>query len=572
MHAGLLQPVDPLLKVLGSNIAPAHARRTRRDAVVGGGILMGILIETMELLTAPATHPFVSRWRRAVAVFAILPAMLAGCDLDWEKPDLAVPPPEKFREAKPASASAPPIPRGPDFAAKFQSAELTQLVRQAVGDNLDIAAAVARIRQADAQARISSAALWPNISMQDIARTTRTPGTTTNVASAGSTITPASTATGSSQQTPLTGFRAREFGFFQLGLTASYEIDFWGKNEDASYAARLLANASRFNRDTVEIATVASVINAYFQVLTAQDRLAIAYNNLAIAERVYRAIQARFEVGIASALDTAQQESVVAQQRAVIPPLMQTLRQTKNQLAVLIGQTPESVEVKGGSLTKLTFPRILPGLPSEVLLRRPDVAEAEARLASQEFSVLQARAAFFPSITLTGQYGVQSAVLKNLLRPEAIAWTLAANLAQPIFDGFNLQGQYENAKGRYAELAALYRKQILTALSDTENALIAVKEQEAALKAQAAAAAAAQRALTAAEMRLQEGTIDIITLSTTQTTLFQAQDQLAVVRLNYFQAATSLYQALGGGWAPTTRDAEVAQANSAYEADKGLFP
>lgn len=404
--------------------------------------------------------------------------------------------------------------------------------------------------------------------MQDFVRTNRVPGTTLNIGGAGGNLNPATTGT----QTTAPGFRARHFGFFQLGLTASYEIDFWGKNEDASYAARLLANANRFNRDTVEISTVASVINAYLQVLTAQDRLRIARNNVAIAERVNRAIQARFQVGTASVLDTAQQETVLAQQRAAIPPLEQTLRQTRNQLAVLVGQTPESVDVKGGSLTRLTFPHVKPGLPSEVLLRRPDVAEAEARLASQEFSVLRARAAFFPSITLTGQYGVQSALIHNLLRPEAVAWQAAAGIAQPIFDGFNLQGQYNLEKGRFAELAALYRKQILTALSDAENALIAARETERQVKLQAAAVSAAQRALTAAEMRLQEGTIDIVTLSTTQTNLFQTQDQLALARLAYFQAATSLYQALGGGWSPTTRDAEIAYANAAYEADKGIFP
>jgi NodT family efflux transporter outer membrane factor (OMF) lipoprotein len=474
-----------------------------------------------------------------------------------------------LREARPLPGA--PIPRGPDFAAKFGSKELTRLVEKAVGDNLDIAAAVARIRQADAQARVASAALWPSISMQDIARTTRTPGTTTNVGGASGGFTPATTSA-SSASSSSSGFNARHFGFFQLGVTASYEIDFWGKNEDASYAARLLANASRFNRDTVEISSVAAVLNAYFQVLTAQDRLRIAHNNVAIAERVNRAIQARFEVGTASALDTAQQETVLAQQRAAIPPLEQTLRQQKNLLSVLVGETPEALDLKGGSLTKLSRPRVAPGLPSEVLLRRPDVAEAEARLASQEFSVLQARAAFFPSITLTGQYGIQTALLRNLVRPEAIAWQAAASLAQPIFDGFNLQGQYEQQKGRYAELAALYRKQILTALSDTENALIALKETERQVKLQGDAVAAASRALTAAEMRLQEGTIDIVTLSTTQNTLFQTQDQLALARLSYFQAATSLYQALGGGWSPTTRDAEIAHANASYEADKGIFP
>ncbi len=176
-------------------------------------------------------------------------------------------------------------------------------------------------------------------------------------------------------------------------------MDFWGKNEDASKAARILANVSRFDRDVVEISTVAAVLNAYFQVLTAQDRLRIANQNVAIAQGVMDAINARLEVGTATVLDTSQQETILAQQRATIPPLEQTLRQTRNNLAVLLGQTPESMTVKGGSLVKLKFPQIAPGLPSEVLLRRPDVAEAEARLASQEFSVLQARAAFFPSLT-----------------------------------------------------------------------------------------------------------------------------------------------------------------------------
>ncbi|WP_424363275.1 efflux transporter outer membrane subunit [Methylocystis parvus] len=504
-------------------------------------------------------------------VSAMLPLFgfisLAGCDLTWDKPDLAIPPPEKFRESKLLSST--PIGRGPDFAVKFGSKELTRLVEDSVGDNLDIAAAVARITQADAQARVSSAALWPNVSMQDIVRTTRVPGTTTNIGSASTGFNPA---TNSVQPGGASGFSSRHFGFFQLGLNASYEIDFWGKNEDASYTARILANASRFDRDTVEISTVSSIINAYFQLLAAQDRLQIARNNVAIAERVNRAIQARFQAGTASVLDTAQQESVVARERATIPPLEQTVRQTRNQLAVLIGRTPESVNVQGGSLTRLTYPRVAPGLPSEVLLRRPDVAFAEAQLASQEFSVLQARAAFFPSIQITGQYGLQSALLRNLGRPEAIAWQIAGSLTQPIFDGFFLQGQYDLQKGRYAEFAALYRKQILTALADVENALIAMKETERQVRLQAVAASAAQRALTAAEMRLLEGTIDIITLSTTQTTLFEAQDLLALARLAYFQSATSLYQALGGGWSPTTRNAEIASANAAYEANKGLFP
>jgi multidrug efflux system outer membrane protein len=513
---------------------------------------------------------------RAIAAIVLLSVELGGCALDWDKPDVTVETPPAFKAAKPAPA--PPIRGALEFAAKFGSKELNSLVAEALAENLDIGAAVARIDEADAQARISSSALWPALNMVDIARRTQTPGAITSATSSGGATTSgsgAATTTGGSTTTSTSGsqlLRTRRSNFFQLALTASYEIDFWGKNEDASMAARLLANASRFDRDVVEIATIASTLNAYFQVLAAQDRLRIARQNIEIAAAVLRAIKARLDVGTASALDYSQQESVLAVQRASVPPLEQTVRQTKNTLAVLIGRTPESFDIKGGSLTRLRFPNVQPGLPSELLLRRPDVAEAEEKLASQEFSVKQARAAFFPSIQMTGLYGVQSIALKSLFRPEAIAWQIAGTLTQPLFDGYNLQGQYMLAQGKYAELAELYRKQILTALSDTENALIAVYETGRQLKLQAEAVAAARRAYQAAKARLDEGTIDIVTLSTTETTLFQNEDILAQVRLAHFQAATSLYQALGGGWQGFTRALEVNEANVAYVSDKGPWP
>jgi outer membrane protein TolC len=271
-------------------------------------------------------------------------------------------------------------------------------------------------------------------------------------------------------------------------------------------------------------------------------------------------------------LDYGQQAAVLAGQKASIPAYEQILRQTKVTLAVLLGQTPETLQIKGGTLNTLKFPRLDPGLPSEVLLRRPDVAEAEARLASQEFSVLRARAAFFPSITLNGQYGLQSLVLSNLLRPEAVAWQIGSNLAQPLFDGFNLQGQYELEKGRFAERAAFYRQSILSALADTESSLIAMKQTAKRVKFLTEALAASKIALDAAEAQLLEGTIDIFTISTVQETFFRYEFELTSARLAYLQSAVSLYQALGGGWSPTTRNAEIVRAAEAYEADKGLWP
>ena len=503
--------------------------------------------------------------RRLLSSFAIITlAGLGGCNLDWAKPELSTPLPTRFRETKPKSA--PSIGSAREFASRFGSKELRTLVDGAISDNFDIAAAVARIKEADAQARVSSAALWPSLNLTNSAERLQTPA-----AALGPSVNNSSAQAVSGSQSSGSSGAVRN-NFFQSGLNASYQIDFWGANEDASKAARLLANASRFDRQVVEISTIASVLNGYFMVLNAQDQLRIAHENVRIAREVFLAIKARLDVGTATILDVAQQETVLDTQLASIPPLEQSLRQQRNLLAVLLGRTPEGFAVKGVSLKALHFPKVEPGLPSEVLLRRPDVAEAEAKLASQEFSVLQARAAFFPTVTLTGQYGLQAIVFKNLFRPEAIAWETLATASQPLFDGYNLQGQYMLQQGKYAELAAGYRKQVLTALSDTENALIAIAQNGRQLRLQQDSVSAAKRALDAAQARLKEGTIDIVTLSTTETAYFQAQTQLETVRLTYFQAATTFYQAIGGGWSPTTREAEIARADEAYAADKGPWP
>jgi outer membrane protein, multidrug efflux system len=499
---------------------------------------------------------------------------LPGCNLEWDKPELSVVPPERFLEARPKSTA--PISAGPDFAGKFGSKELVELTARSLEDNLAIAAAMARIDQADASARIASSALWPSVGLGANALRTQVPGTvvseTPNYNPSKAFLQGAGQQRAAELAENLATFSATRSNFFALGLNASYEIDFWGKNQNASNAARLLANASRFDRDVIEIATMAAVMNAYFLVLAAQDQLVIAHEHVRIAEQVLGAFTARLEKGAATMLDYGQQAAVLAGQKATIPPLEQTLRQTKVALAVLLGQTPETLEIRGGTMKALRYPRLDPGLPSEVLLRRPDVAEAEALLASREFSVLRARAAFFPSVTLNGAYGLQSIVLRNLLRPEAIAWELGSSLTQPLFDGFALQGQYELEKGRFAEAAALYRQRILSALADTESALIAVKETARSVKIGEEAVAASRIALDAARAQLLEGKIDVITLSTVQTTFFQYDFSLTQARLAHLQAAVSLYQALGGGWSPTTRNAEIARANAAYEADKGPWP
>jgi outer membrane protein TolC len=190
------------------------------------------------------------------------------------------------------------------------------------------------------------------------------------------------------------------------------------------------------------------------------------------------------------------------------------------------------------------------GLPSKLLVQRPDIRAAEARLVSADASVVAARAAFFPSITLTGQYGITSTALKNLFTPQAIFYQIAAGLVQPLFDGFRLEGELQQAKGRQLELLSLYRRTIVFAFADVERALIAVVDTGEQERLQRQVVASSQLAFNIAEQRLREGTVDLTTVLVAQQSLFTAQDNLVEARLARLQGVLSLFQALGGSWLP----------------------
>lgn len=440
--------------------------------------------------------------------------MLSGCTFSSERPDIAPDIPPKYGAGQ--GVTAPPAL---DWWRGFRSRELTNLIEEAQVANLDIGAAIGRIMQADAQAKIVGAPLLPAVNFTGFAQRFRNPGGPVR-------------------------------DVFQAALNASYEIDFWGKNRAASRAAQEIAVATRFDKEVVVLSTIVSVGAAYFQVLSSQDRLRIARQNLAAANRVLTLVKQRFEAGTASRLDVAQQESLVAQVRATIPLFDQTLRQNIAVLAVLIGRPPVQVAIKGGSLYQLTIPRVTPGLPSELLLQRPDIRSAEAALLSADASVESARAAFFPSISLTGQDGYQSNLLKLLLRPENAFYNLAVNISQPLLDGFLLEGRLELQLGRQFELVKIYCQAVLSAFGDVEIALIAVADSAERERLQQLVVTSSREAFGLAETRLREGTVDLVTVLQTQQTLFTAEDNHVVARLARLQAVLSLFQALGGSWFP----------------------
>jgi len=454
---------------------------------------------------------------------------LGGCLLSGDKPEPGLVIPQAYdggpKNPSLAEAAVPTL----DWWRGFRSKELTEVIEEARAANLDIAAAVARIIQADAQARVTGAALLPNVALNGSASHSRSSQSLGGGSGSG----------GSS-----------EHDFLSTSLTASYEIDFWGKNRAALRAAEQTAIASRYDREVVGLTTVIATASAYFQVLAAQDRLRVAQENLASANRVLNLIQQRLNAGTASALEVAQQQSLVDTQRASIPPLHQTLKQNRNALAVLIARSPERVRIRGGSLRAIAMPRVTPGLPSELLAQRPDIREAEANLAAADANVHNARAQFLPSITLTGEGGYQSAILRTLLRPESAFYTAAAGLTQPIFDGARIQGNFDFQKGKQDELLQVYRKAVISAFSDVETALDAIRQTALRQRLQRDVVTGSRRAFDIAEQRLGQGTIDLVTVLQTQQTLYQAEDALVQAQLAQVLAVVSLYQALGGGWLP----------------------
>ncbi len=492
-----------------------------REAGVPTG--RGVPPDLMTCLSPAFARSSPARPGRRLLLLALSGA-LGGCAAGIDPAESGIRIPGVFRMA----TAAPPAPTpvawpSPRWWEGFGSRELDVLMARAMTANLDLAAADARLRQADALVRLAGSALLPTLDAD--ASVGRTRSGNSNLGSAG-----------------------RGRNSFEGALSASYEVDFWGRNRAALQAAESSAVAARYAVGVTALSTQAAVANTYFAALGAQELLAIQRGNLEVAERNLGILRQRIAVGTATGLDVAQQESVVAQQRAALPPLLRDWEANGFALATLAALPPGEIILSGTSLDGLTIPPISAGLPAEVLARRPDVQAAEADLQAASADVAVARAALLPSIGLTGSGGVRSAVLSELLRPGSTFYSLAAGLVAPIFDGGARRAQLDQTSARREEVLAAYQRAILAALQDTETSLSALQRQEEAVVLRRAQVAAAQRAYDIAEAQFRAGTVDLLTVLNTQTTLFNARNALALARISRLQAAASLFTALGGGW------------------------
>jgi NodT family efflux transporter outer membrane factor (OMF) lipoprotein len=485
--------------------------------------------------------------RGAIALLGALAVSGCGVGPAYHRPALDVPSAFSGPVVPAGAAAAPPA----DWWRGFGSPELDALIDKAAASSPDVQAAAARIIQADQAARVAGSPLLPSLTGTAAQNWERAGiNTGSSGGSFGSTGTTSGTSgLTSSAVSPGSNQKYFESRSYSGELSAAYEVDFWGKNRDALRAAEATALGNRYDAQTVWLTTASSIATTYFQALSYRDRLAIAQHNYDTAREVLNYYRGRLAAGLASLLDVSQQEALVAGYRAQIPSFQSQYQQEVIALGILVGEAPERIHLSPVPLTRLNLLPVQAGLPADLLRRRPDVAYAEQQLISQNQTVRQDVANFYPSLQLTAQGGLSSAALSAITGPGTLLASFASQLTQTIFDNGNKAGTLGEAKGRFRELAADYVKAVLQALTDVETALTQTSFSAEQESREADAVRTAQRAADIARAQLQAGTVDIVTVLNTETTLFGDQDTLAQVRLARFTALVSLYKALGGGWA-----------------------
>ncbi len=402
----------------------------------------------------------------------------------------------------------------------FSSSELAGFIDAAHAGNLDLAAAAARVMQAQARSGVAVSSLLPSV------------GLTADASRA--------------QSKSLFGMTTANS--FSFGGSASYELDFWGLAQNNLRAARRTARAAIYAEDVVALTTEANVANTYFTVLALRQRVNIARKNIDAAKRILAITEAKVTNGVLSNLELAQQRALVAGEEAAIPRLEEQEREARYSLAILLGRMPEGLEVKEASLEGLSAPPVQPGMPSALLQRRPDIAQAEATMLAAHANLDAARAAFLPGISLTGSGGWQNADIDKLINPSNLAWSIGASLVQAIFDGGRLTSQRDEARGAEMEMLATYRSTVINALADVETGIGSVASYEEQDRLTTEEVVNAAEAFRISELQYREGVVDLLTVLNAQQTLFSSQDTLIQIKLARLEAGVSLYRALGGGW------------------------
>lgn len=447
-------------------------------------------------------------------------ALLSGCALPLVHPGAQIELPTSWDEAVAAQPEAKAIEA--NWWRSFEASELDSLIDSALSASPDLAVATERVLQAEIAARSAGASLFPTVNLE------------------------ASTQTGATRAEGSTHHPRSSVA----GLAVAYEIDVWGSNIAHWQGSKANLAATRYDYEATRLSLVAGVANAYWQVLALRDRLEIAHSNLETAERLFSIVEARYRHGAASALDVSRQRATVLAQRDALLPLQVQERANLRALAILIGQLPQGFDVAGRSLRGLSIPTVAAALPAELLVRRPDLAAAEARLAAADADIAVARAALYPlklRIGLTHEVSSGRFGLLDLANPVSTA-NLSLSLVQALFDGGRLRGQVETSESQRRVLVENWRKAVLTSLKEVDDALSEAERSRIQEVTQREIRDERARALRLSELRYKEGSDGLDTLLNAQSTLFSAENDLVAQRLAHLSATVDLYKALGGGW------------------------
>ena len=454
--------------------------------------------------------------------------LTTGCTVGprYKRPAVAVP--GSYRGATAELAAQPQItpsiaPLGDQkWWEIFQDEQLRTLIRIALQQNYDLRIAASRVLEAQAQLGITRADQFPTLSAGAAIADVRTP-----------------------QSNFLPAF---ETSAGQASASAIWELDFWGKFRRATEAARASLLASEWAREEVVSTLVANVATAYFQLRALDLQLEISKRTLASRQESLRLTRMLADGGATSLLDVRQAEQLVFTASAEIPALEQQIEQQENFLSILLGQNPGDIP-RGQTLTEQRHPpEVPPGLPSELLERRPDIRQAEEQLIAANAEIGVARAAYFPQIVLSGTGGFQSSALSSLFTGPAGAWSFGASLTQPIFTGGRLRSGVRLAEARQQTAVLVYQQSIQTAFRSVSDALVAYRKSREFRIQEESLFQSAQDAARLSHMRYMGGVTGYLEVLTNETNAFSAELTLVQARQNELLALVQLYEALGGGW------------------------
>jgi len=462
---------------------------------------------------------------------AVVVSVLSGCMVgpDYQRP--ALPSPAVFRDT--AAPAAPPDPTSLgdlQWFEVFKDDQLQALIQAALVANYDLRDAVARVNEAHANLGITRSEQFPNITVS---------ADTTTVRLSKNGLTPV----------PANVNRDRTVGGVVLNLL-SFEVDVWGRLRRATEAARAQVLAAEDTRQTVLTTLVSDVATAYFDLLELDKELEIAQRTLASRQDSLRLIQVRQQGGIATLLDVRQGEQLVYSAAAVIPDTERLIEQTENQIRLLLGQPPGDVP-RGQPLTaQVQPPAVPPGLPSALLERRPDIRAAEQTLIAANANIGGAKAAYFPTISLTGLLGYESNQLSSLFKGASSKWQFVPQVTQPIFTAGRITSQVHLAEAQQQSALIQYEKAIQTAFREVSDALVQYRRVKEIRTQQALLVTALRDRSQLAYMRYRGGVDTLLNALDADRDLFDAELSLAQTERNELLALVQLYKALGGGWQP----------------------